>query len=160
MNKFQKFMTNPDNKHIVWEIVRLYHPDIETTYVSPYNNKNKESDINVSIKYDRIIISGKFNYIPQPIGNRVSVEIGISFKPSFYGTGWKLNDFVNEHNKQKFRAWRFAFGDSKYDSKSAIWNEETKEFDDKNCPDVNNIMIKHNVPKPTPKEMMDYYYRD
>ena len=45
-------MTNPDNKHVVWEIVKLYHPDIETTYVSPYNNKNKESDINVSITHN------------------------------------------------------------------------------------------------------------
>jgi hypothetical protein len=158
LNTFQKFMLNPENKHIAWEIVRLYHPDIETKYISPYSGKEKEANIQIQGYYNGIEIKGKFNYIPQPTGIRVSVNIGVSFTPRFHGMGWELSDFEREYNENTFKAWRFRYDDSKYIE--ITWNEELKIFESPTNYDVNSILTKYNVPKPTPKEMLNEYYSD
>lgn len=92
MNTFQKFMLLPKNKHILQEVVKIYHPDIEDKYLD---------EIKIGTMYKWITIDGK------------GVSIGIEFNPGFSGMGWKMSDFVKAYNTKKFRTWRFA-DDSKY----------------------------------------------
>lgn len=129
---FQHFMLDNSNKLIIDEIISLFHPNIK-------------ENITLYHKYDWVCIKSK------------NISIGIQFETTIdgkpmYGPGWKIKDFIKAHINSKFKAWRFV-DDSKYKSPTSIDDIEDKI-------DINQIMIKHNVPKPSPNEMYMYYYED
>lgn len=97
-----------------------------------YHPDRKNLKIVVKHHYDWVIIEGH------------NIAIGIEFPVALMGLGWKIEHFKKIADEGKFRAWRFVW-DNKYPS---------------NDPDVNPILENYNVPKPTPKEMMKYYYKD
>ncbi len=143
MNRMQKFLVNKDNKHIILEIIKKFHPDFPEYYISPHSGKKKKSIdwVRVTVKYDWVCIDGP------------GVSIGIEFPVSFWGTGWKLKDFVEELENNQFRVWRFSLDKrcgSKYDFESS---DDFKKS-------VHKLLIDNKVPKPTPKEMFNYYYSD
>ena len=125
MNKFQHFMIFKQNRPIVYEIVKLFHPELSDLELP---------SLKIFTKYSWVTIDGR------------GVSIGIEFNPGFSGIGWKMKDFVEAFNKRSFRAWRFA-DDKKFKTHP---HEE----------DISHIVKKHNIPKPTPTEMMKYYYSD
>jgi hypothetical protein len=148
LNSFQNYLLNPNNKYIIWEIVKLYHPDIPETTTSKKGIISKTIDkIKIYPKYDWICIEYNYNG---------KIAIGLEFEVNLLGIGWKIEDFVKQYNNNKFKAWRFS-DDSKY-----IPTDYSKEESERisNDPDINDLLISFNVPKPTPEEMIKYYYED
>jgi len=76
------------------------------------------------------------------------IGIGIEFVIPYFGEGWKLEDFVKVYDTSNFKAWRF------YDDGKDLEVNDTDDID------VNPILAKFNVPRPTPTQMFDYYYED
>jgi hypothetical protein len=141
LNNFQKDMLKPENRHIAWEIVKLFHPETPDTFVSRKGVEYKCIDkMQVYSKYDWICISFMMKDI--------KCDIGMELPTKFYGTGWKMKDFEKQM-KNRFRAWRFSM-DSKY----------VPETPEEVHPDINLILNKHGIRKPSPTQMMDFYYKD
>lgn len=123
------------NKEAIWEIVKIFHPEIDEL------NKSK---IKAYLLYDWVHIRG------------CGVDIGIEFECHLMSGSKPLSDFEKELRNNKFRAWRFA-GDSKYKL------EKEKDFDSLRalyCQLVNSVISKHQIQKPTAKQMSDYYHKD
>ncbi len=132
INRMQSFLIQEENQSKLFEIVRLFHP-----YLTSMNG------LSVSAKYDWICVRGG------------AVDIGIQFPTGLTGTGWKKEDFEKQHNNNKFKAWRFA--DDKYYGKSEYFGIEYMSALN---PYVHTLMTLLEIPKPTPHEMMKYYYSD
>jgi len=96
----------------------------------------------VSIKYDWVTIEGR------GIGIGLDFIVGNSGTP-FMGAGWSIRDFVRAYETSAFKGWRFVT-DSKY----------VRGRIKQDCPDINQILADHSVPRPTPTEMFKYYYSD
>lgn len=138
LNNFQRDMLKPENRHVAWEIVKLFNPDIPDTYITKKGIERKSIDkMDVRYLYDWITIKSN------------QYEIGVEFYISLWGPGWKLNHFEQQLKINTFRAWRFAL-DCKYDP----------DVPRESMPDVNPILKKYRIRKPTAQQMMDYYYKD
>lgn len=163
-------MIDAANKHIAEEIVRLYHPKFEPTYVSKGSGKEHKRDILVNALHDWVVIQVP---ISKSFTSKMDISIGIDFllypgdefpkngllAGELYGPGWKLDTFEKIHKNSAFKAWRFS-DDSKYlESAECLEKYGTMTPLEVN-PDVNEILKKHNVPRPTAQEMFDYYYQD
>lgn len=137
MNKFQQFLLDKNNKQLILDIIKLYHPDLSEVDIK---------HVKVTPKYDWICLNSNI------------VSIGIEFRhpTDIWGEGHKIKVFERIHNTSKFRAWRF-YDDLSYKKTEIIAGEIVA---DSNCPDINELFVKYNVTKPTPKELYDYYYRD
>lgn len=133
LNNFQKSLVS--NKECIWDIVKLFHPNID---------ENKKGEIKVYTKYDWVCINGG------------CVDIAIEFECHLMSGNKPLHLFEKELKNNEFRGWRFV-SDSKYKL------EDKDEFKYlkilyKKC--LNDILNKHNIQKPTAKQMSDYYHSD
>ena len=128
MNDFQKAMLN--NIDVAWQIVKVFHPDIDDSL---------KEKLSITIKYDWIILRIK------------KVSIGIEFECHLMSGYKRLELFEQERKNNKFRAWRFV-DDSKYNLDDC--------FKDVHVDAINSILKQENIPKPTAKQMSDYYHSD
>lgn len=150
MNDMQKFlMTNPEGIKALWSIVKLFHPDIPDYYLT---NKGKEINVKqcmqVRVKYSWVTVYLKY----QPIGQNYIrfASIGIDFRHNFFGAGITMEHFKESYHKSGyFEAWRF-FDDYYYSRSDSFLQREKVDY----------LFKTFNVPKPTPKQMYDYYFRD
>lgn len=139
MNTLQKFFKQDNNKPILIEIVKLFHPDIES-YKSPKSSKPLSNYLNVYFRYDWVCIKGNFP-------DNKYVDIGICFDIKLSGRGHYMSDFVRILKKDNFIAWRF----------NTDYIEEDYPYNIKN---INTLFSKYNVPKPTAKEAYNHYYSE
>jgi hypothetical protein len=133
INNFQEAMLK--NKDVAWQIIKVFHPE--------YDDSFKEK-LSIQTKYDWIMLNIK--------GARLAIE----FECHLMSGDKPLHLFEKELRNNKFRSWRFV-DDSKYKV------EKEKEFDYlrvlyNNL--VNDILNKNKIPKPTAKQMSDYYHSD
>lgn len=133
MNNFQKSLTS--NKNCIWDIVKIFHPDIE---------EEKKEKIKAYIKYDWVCIRG------------CGVDIGIQFECHLMSGFKPLHLFEKELKNNEFRAWRFV-EDSKYKLENKEELRYLKVFY-KKC--LNDILKKHNIEKPTARQMSDFYHSE
>jgi hypothetical protein len=146
-NRFQKHLLQPENRHIIWKIMKLYHPDLNETWVSKSGKTHNVLDwTDVFAKYNWVTIT--FKHI---------VDIGVKFIVPFSGRGWKIDDFERTAGNSKFKAWRFI-SDSKYEEPA--WDAESREFITSANPDINPLFEELEIPRPTAHEMMKFYYSD
>jgi hypothetical protein len=135
-NSFQKALLK--NKDAAWEIIKVFHPDILEEY---------KDRLKIYLKYDWVCIELKAQ-------KNISVSIGVTFQCNLYSGNKPLHLFEKELKNNSFKAWRFYD-----DSKSIIGivpDNEVNMYNDK----VNNILNRYNIPKPTAKQMSDYYHSD
>lgn len=148
LNDFQKAMLN--NKDVAWEIVKVFHSDI----LEEYPNKYKEDKM-IDTK-GRLLIESKYDWICIRVSaqGHLTVSIGIEFECRLYSGFKPLHLFEKELENNEFRAWRFD-DDSK--SVKGIVHEIEKEYYNT---EVNKILVAYNIPRPTAKQMSDYYHSD
>ncbi len=90
-------------------------------------------------KYDWLIIEGK------------GMGVGIEWDLELFGPGHKKEDFEKALDKELIKLWRFA-DDSLYGTPNSDLRVRTHTV---------NLIVKHfNIPRPTVKQVMDYYYAD
>lgn len=136
MNRFQQYMLNlPEDKKL--EIARIFNPEL--TGVNKNGNKSIPT---FQQKYDWVMIY---------LNNKISV--GITFHHGFTGTGYKMKHFIEAYEKNSFKAWRFVDDPN--------FKRNPDEDDNEGLTRKINEYFKQNpCPKPTPQEMITYYYRD
>jgi hypothetical protein len=130
LNNFQTTMINPNKRHVCWEIIKVFHPEIED---------KKQSWFKVTTHYEWIVLQ-----------INKSVSIGIQFECKLSSGSKPLELFEKELQNNKFKAWRFCL-DSKFNN-----TEDTVLLNEK----VNKILNTNNIAKPTAKQMYDYYHAD
>lgn len=133
MNAFQRYLLAL-NDEAKLKIVEIFNPE----YRSQLTKSGKLIVPDFSPKYDWVCIYNK---------NKISV--GIKFKIRFYGMGWKIQHFQREVEESDFEAWRFV-DDRAYKS----------DNDNKLSEQVRELFTELNIPRPTAKELMNYYYKD
>lgn len=131
LNNFQLSLIHPNNKNVTWEIVKVFHPDIDDA---------KMSWLKVTTQYEWVILEIK-----------KLVSIGIQFECKLSSGRKPIELFEKELKNNKFRAWRF------YSDPNC--NDETQNEILQN-EKVNEILNKYNIAKPTAKQMFDYYHSD
>lgn len=147
-NDFQSAMLN--NKDVAWEIVKVFHPDV----LEEYPNIHKEGvmlttkdKLKITLNYDWVVI-----YLS--LQSHITISIGIEFECYLQSGPKSIDQFEHELKNNKFRAWRF-WDDSKitlddnYRKEILLLSEE-----------VNNILNKHQIPKPTAQQMSYHYHKD
>lgn len=142
MNKFQKFCTLNHNNDImvkfVQDIINLLYPDL----------KDKKIEFTIKTQYDWVVITS----------TRKKISLGIEYLVSLNGkniimSGDKpLSDFETAHFKSKFRIWKF-YDDYSYKS----YTNEENIIHNKS---LNELIKIYNIPKPTPREMFNYYHKN
>lgn len=131
INNFQKSLIL--NEECIWEIVKMFHPDIK---------ESSKKKIKAYTKYDWICIEGP------------GISIGVEFECHLMSGKKPLHLFEQELKNNKFTCWRFV-DDSRY--KLEKEHEYLKTLY-KNV--LNDILAKHNISKPTAKQISDYYHSD
>jgi len=156
MNTFQKFLTDKTNKHIVWEIIKLIYPNVEDKYISNKGVERSNIDnLRISKKYDWFTIDGNvcvgYNEINKTILRKFDFAINFEMlNPNgnlMTGTGWTLKDFQKCLSLDSFKIWGFVYSDDR-----ELFNSKSLE--------INTLFKKLKVPKPTAKELFNYYYED
>lgn len=103
----------------------------------PEATEKQLATVKISQQYEWVLLKG--------MGK---ISIGMKFRHGFHGMGIKLSDFEKAYREGKFEAWKF------YDDCNYISNDTNSHRD------VTDIMNKHQVPRPSPKQMFEYYYED
>jgi hypothetical protein len=135
LNRFQQFVLDGKASSVITEIIELFHPGYK-----PVNKIGNLKPIKVYPRFDWIMIEqGDVN-----IG--ISYRIGIDGK-LFMGTGYTIQDFTKAYSSSYFQAWRFV------NDRSYVPNADNNH-------NMNEFFAEHKVPKPTPQEMLDYYYSE
>jgi len=131
LNNFQLNLINPNKKYIAWEIVKVFHPNIDDAQMS------------------KLKVETKYDWITLEIKNVVA--IGLEFECKLSSGKKPLELFQKELENNSFRGWRFYLDPKCKD-----------EADDelKLNAEINAILTKYNVRKPTAKQMFDYYHSD
>jgi hypothetical protein len=146
-NNFQKSLLL--NEKCIWEIIKLYHPDI----LDSYPNKYKEGSIliknrlKVTTRYDWIVIE-------LHVQTHIKVSLGIKFECHLMSGNKPLHLFQQELDNNIFRCWRF-YDDSKHKDEKGIEYDNLKKL--RNFL-VTNILSFYNISKPTAKQMSNYYH--
>ena len=148
MNNFQKSLIA--NEDCVWDIVKLYHPDILDEYPNKYKEKSilTRNRLKTYSKYDWIIIK-------LYVQTHIKVSLGIRFECNLMSGNKPLHLFQQEL-ENGFRTWRFV-DDSKYEKDGGI---EYKSLETLRNSLVNNILSNYSILKPTAKQMSDFYHSD
>jgi hypothetical protein len=152
MNSFQKHLLDKKNKHKVWEIIKFLHPTLvlEDKYISKKEKERSNiENLHVYRNYNWVCISGTLF----SNGKNYKIDLAIKFDMRFkdgsliLGPSQPMKSFDECYQCDNFRAWRFRT-DSNYDELKL----------DKI--DINPLLKKLKVDKPTAKEMYNYYYED
>lgn len=131
LNNFQLSLIHPNNRNVTWEIVKVFHPDIDDANMFW---------LKVTTQYEWVILEIK-----------KLVSIGIKFECHLSSGRKPLELFEKELANNKFKAWRFCLDPNCNDKtqNKVLQNEK-----------VNEILAKYNIAKPTAKQMFDYYHSD
>lgn len=135
LNRFQKFLLQPEASLVIADVIKHFHPGY-----TPTTALNKVKKLVVYPKYDWIIIE------------QGDVNIGISYRVAvngqlLMGPKQTINEFIKAYDTSYFQAWRFI-------------NDRSYEPGGDNNHNMSALFIQHGVPKPTAQEMYDYYYKE
>lgn len=132
INDFQKALIN--NKDICWEIVKIFHPEV---------NLSLKDKLNINTLYDWITLSIKGN-----------IDIGIEFECKLMSGNKSLHLFVEEVKNNSFKAWRFS-KDKKFSLEKGEEYNYLRILYNKL---LNDLLTINNISKPTAEQMSKYYH--
>lgn len=155
MEKFTKFQSRLlSDKDAIWDIIKLFHPDIPNTVSSFKGDKifNVRDKIEVYVKYQWVCISFR-------IREYGVIDIGItnSNNHTLYGGGITKDDMKDalDNGDVKFRAWRFSL-DKIYRENEELARKTEKSLDYM----AGRLLSLHGYKLVEVDEWFDYYYSD
>ena len=127
---YQKIDYLNDKRDFLWDLIMLFHPELKDRKEKVFNQ------LKMSTKYNWVTLHAY-------MGSKSRIDLAFQFDIKLSGPQ-PMEAFVEQETKDNWIAWQFIGGFPKVDERI----------------DINALATFYDLPKPTAKQMYNYYYKD